>query len=78
MLAKSKERGPVLLCDNCQTEITALGQALWKFDGQTIRSVLVVHDHCEESSLVKMLMPRGYHTQPLAGYLECLLEKLSV
>jgi hypothetical protein len=78
MLAKSKERGPVTLCDSCQTEITAMGQALWKFDGQATRSVLIVHDGCVESSLVTMLMPRGYHRQPLAGYLECLLEKLSV
>ena len=78
MLAKSKERGPVILCDSCQTEITALGQVLWKFDGKQSTSVLIVHNGCQESSLVKMLLPREYHKQPLAGYLECLLEKISV
>lgn len=78
MLAKSKERGPVILCDACQTEITALGQVLWKFDGKQSTSVMIVHDHCEESSLVKMLLPREYHKQPLNIYLECLLEKISI
>ena len=77
MLAKSRDWGPVLLCDACQTEIVALGKVLWKFNGKPSSNVLIVHDHCEQSSIVDMLLP-SHHKQPLNLYLECLLEKISV
>lgn len=79
MLARIRDNGPVVVCDGCQTEIRdQTGVVLWLINGPQRATVMVIHQRCESSGLVKMLLPRGHRQQPLSQYLETILEVISV
>jgi hypothetical protein len=77
MLGKGRETGAVMLCDVCQTEIDGHGLVLFKFNGQALAHVMVVHPACEQSQVVTMLMP-SHRSMPLGLYLEQVLERVSI
>jgi hypothetical protein len=79
MLARIRDKGRVVLCDNCQTEIQDnTSVVLWKKDGPPKATVVTVHKRCEDSSFVKMLLPHGHRQQPLSQFLEGILEAISI
>jgi len=68
----------MILCDSCQTAITdQAGVVLWMANGLQPRTVLTVHKRCQDSPLIKMFLPHGRREQPLAQFLETVLEVIS-
>ena len=79
MLGRIKDAGPTIRCDACSEDIVDNGGlVVWEKGGPQQASVLVIHKRCEGNPIVRTLYPRGIRQQPLAQYLETLLECLTV